>query len=502
MKDLISLIISMLLGTLTVAAHQTVAPQSCRRGIPRPEQYNVLHRGAPNAQPKQAGGSYYHGELHQLTVLVSYNDRSFKDSEAATLAQWNKILNTRNLTEEPFSGSVHDYFYDQSYGSFSLTFDLQFVQVSGNAAKYASTEDDDENSQYLLQDIMQVLAGRDIDWSLYDWNGDGFINQLLIIYAGHSMSDTPGGGDLIWPHQWWMSDHRKDRQPGVYCNPIPVSYSGKDYMIDCYCAVPELTNKNDYGSFGTLCHEFTHCFGFNDLYYGRMSYLGSWDLMDIGNYNGNGFCPVGYSAHERWIMGWLTPTELTNDTTVTGMPALIDVPQAYLIRNDGYPNEYYIVENRQMRGWDAGIPGNGVIVFHIDFDPQIWTSIYTFPNTDQSQHYLIIPANNNSYTSAISNWGYPYEGNNQLTHTSSPAATLWHAGADGTMLMNKSLTDIAVTDGLASFSFSLTKTGIKTPQTDSLQKSTILYHLGPIYIIRNAQGKVCKVLAPSPLKRS
>lgn len=125
-----------------------------------------------------------------------------------------------------------------------------------------------------------------------------------------------------------MSEHLKDKTPGVYCDPIPVTYNDKEYKVDCYCALAELTKNDDYGSFGTICHEYTHCFGFPDFYYGSKSYLGAWELMDYGNYNGNGYCPAGYSAYERWLMGWLTPTELTSATTVTDMPALNDKPQS------------------------------------------------------------------------------------------------------------------------------------------------------------------------------
>ena len=144
--------------------------------------------------------------------------------------------------EDPFKGSVHDYFFDQSYGDFSIIFDLIYVQVSGDAEKYASTWSDDENSQYLVEDVMEELLKRDIDWSLYDWNDDGYINQLLIIYAGNGMHDS-SGSNLIWPHQWWMSEHLKNRQEGVYCEPIPVSSGDKDYLVDCYCALNELTKN-------------------------------------------------------------------------------------------------------------------------------------------------------------------------------------------------------------------------------------------------------------------
>jgi len=488
------IIVSLLLSlvTLTVVAQEDMPLRGCRVGTPRPVGM-ALRRGAPTGVTKHTGGDFYHGERHQLTVLAAFNDRLFKGDEAATITQWNKIFNTENLTENPFKGSVHDYFMDQSYGDFNLVFDLVYVQVSGNAEKYASTQADDENSQYLVQDILEVLKTRNIDWSLYDWNGDGFINQLLVIYAGHGMNDS-SGSNLIWPHQWWMSEHLKDKQEGVYCDPIPVNYGGKKYKVDCYCALAELTKNDDYGSFGTICHEYTHCFGFPDFYSDK-SYVGAWELMDMGNYNGEGYSPAGYSAHERWLMGWLTPTELTTATTVSNMPALSDEPKAYLIRNDGYQNEYYIVENRQQDGWDASLPGNGIIVSHVDYDAPLWVSVTSYVNTSSRQHYLIFPANDITSTSKtiIKNWSYPYYNNNSLTNSSTPAAIVWNANSDGKKFMNKPLTNMTVTGGLASFNFTATPTGLGALPSTLGQQPTVLYRFGSIDIIRTADGKTHKV---------
>lgn len=469
-------------------------------GTPRPEGM-ALRRDASVGVTKQTGGDFYHGERHQLTVMVEFNDRAFKGDEEATLAQWNLIFNAKDLKEPPFKGSVHDYFYAQSYGNFDLIFDLVYVKVKGDAVKYAS-DDYDENSQYLVQDIMEVLSTRHIDWSLYDWNGDGFVNQLLIVYAGHGMNEFSSATDLIWPHQWWMSEHLKDGKDGVYCDPVPVTYEGKEYKVDCYCALAELTKNNDYGFFGTICHEYTHCFGFPDFYMGSKSYVWRWDIMDYGNFNGDGYCPAGYSAHERWLMGWLTPTELKEETTITDMPALSDAPQAYLIRNDGFKDEYYIVENRQQKGWDESLPGRGILVFHVDFDPVLWVSVTTYVNTYSRQHYLIFPANNLNFTSKsiCKDWAYPYQKGesltnlltNSLTNTSTPAAELWNANSDGTLFMNKPITNMDVQDGKASFDFmkSATDIGIQTVSGTA----QVLCEYGPIRIVRTADGTVKKVM--------
>ena len=494
LRRTLSSVLLLLFFMLTASAQDMTVRTGCRRGTPRPEGL-VMRRGAPDSQPKQVGGDFYHGERHQLVVLAAFNDRAFKGDEAATLEQWNKIFNAENLTEAPFYGSVHDYFLAQSYGDFSIVFDLLYVKVSGDAVKYASDATADENSQYLVQDIVDVLNNRnDIDWSLYDWNGDGFVNQLLIVYAGQGMNDYDPSSysDLIWPHQWWMSEHLKDRQEGAYCDPIPVTYDGKEYKVDCYCALAELTRSNDYGSFGTICHEYTHCFGFPDFYYGSTKYVAGWDLMDSGNYNGDGYQPAGYSAHERWLMGWLTPVELDDATAITDMPALADEGRSYLIRNDGHENEYYFVENRQPLGWDAALPGNGIMVFHIDYDPGLWTSASVYVNAPSEQHYIVFHAND---TYSYSGWAYPYNDNDSLTNLSQPAATLWHENLDGTKLMNKSLHDMTVVDGLASFRFAVsTPTGIQERKAEGTPKE--LYRIGPVGILRYPNGETKKVVKP------
>lgn len=454
-------------------AQQAMAQRGCRpqlmsKGVPAyvSETRRAALEGSDDEQTKD---STYIGNRHQLVVLAAFSDTVFSANETETIEHWEKVLNAENFEEEPFQGSVHDYFRDQSYGQLNLNFDVHYITVD-KASKYRSTARDDENSKYLVQDIVDSLKKMDIDWSLYDWNGDGYMNQLLIIYAGKGMNDG-GGTNSIWPHQWWMSMHEN-------CGPISISYNDKTYLVDSYCCVNELSNDVNGSTFGTICHEYSHCFGLPDFYNGSAKYVGEWDLMDCGNYNGKGFVPTGYSAFERMYMGWLTPEELTADTTITDMPALNDEPTAYMVRNDGHQDEYYIIENRQQTKWDSKVPGNGIVIFHVDYNKRVF--LYDWVNTTSRQRYTIFAANNNPQTyisSFLAGWPYPSAaGNNALTNTSAPAAKLNNMNTDSTYLMSKPITNMAVDNGLASFDFMKKIVPEDTTQTDTTSTDIITIH--------------------------
>ena len=443
-----------------VQATDSIRRRSCRTGTPRP-QSSLRH-----APVMQRGENTFIGTRHQLVVLASFQDLDFQDDDATTMAKWDRIFNAEHLSEAPYIGSIHDYFQAQSYGKLDLRFDLVMLKLPGKRHKYRSTLYDDENSQYMVDDIIDALQQQGIDWSPYDWDGDTFVNQLLIIYAGKGMN--AGGDDSsIWPHQWWLSQHLdlQTEVPGDYRDCRTMVQGTQVYSIDSYCCVQEIIQvPNVETSFGTICHEYSHCFGFPDYYYDSNLVVGEWDIMDYGLYNGKGFRPCGYSAHERWLMGWLSPIELTESGHFTNIPPLSDEPCAYLIRNNGFKDEYYIIENRQQRGWDGDLPGQGLLIFHVDFEETLWTSTIQPVNSTVLKRYELFHAN--SFESKDSkDWAYPYilwntqndsilKLNRELTNTSEPAALLNHPNADGQRLMSKPITQMTInTAGLASFQF-------------------------------------------------
>ena len=263
--------------------------------------------------------------------------------------------------------------------------------------------------------------------------------------------------------------------------------------VDTYACSSELNGDGNLDGIGTFCHEFSHCMGFPDLY--DTSYDGGWfgmgdfDLMNHGSYNGDSKCPAGYSAYEKAECGWLTLKDMTDieqETSIAGVQPMSADGDAYIIKNKGHKDEYYILENRQKTGWDSYLPASGLMVTHVDYDADAWD--WNMPNTpgeyedekgvtktNDHQRLTIFRAGNSSSDYGDSSDLYPYSGNNSLTTTSMPAATLYNTNSDGSKYMHVAITDIAIAaDGTASFTLSKEEhQGGDVPVTPS--GSTMLY---------------------------
>ena len=185
--------------------------------------------------------------------------------------------------------------------------------------------------------------------------------------------------------------------------------------------------------------------------------MGTWDLMCQGNYNDNGFTPAGYTAYEKYAAGWISPIELKENTSVSGIKPLADGGDAYIFRNPNHADEYYLIENRQQKGWDAALAGSGIMINHIDYNLKAWN--YNIPNSmmagvNDHERMTFVPADNVKSEKTEEYDAWPYGNKNRLANNTTPACTSYNLNTDGTKLMNIILSDMAIAaDGTASFTF-------------------------------------------------
>ena len=328
----------------------------------------------------------YLGEKRGLVILVSFPDIPFQDE--TSIQVWNDIINQEGYAESGAPGSVSDYFYDQSYGQFQLKFDVFGpIKAAHDHAYYGQNKDWGEPTGWFDQNVGELVeeACRGIAdivrFSDYDWDGDGEVDQVFLLYAGHGENDYwSSDSTVIWPHMATLSGDWEGYEDGLLLQGV---------RIDTYACSNELTRSNKLAGMGTICHEFSHCLGLPDLYNTDIGYsvVGSYDLMDQGCYNGNHWCPVGYSSYERFACGWLTPFEIVNPHAVIGadpdneitrgdplqsIRPLIRYPHAGIYRSSSEANDYFLIENRLKESWDSFIPQAGLLAWHIDYDEQAW----------------------------------------------------------------------------------------------------------------------------------
>ena len=404
------------------------------------------------------GGEHepYTGKKKGLILLVDFTNKKFEDDHTPEL--YNDIANKVGFQSDlGFIGSVKDYFLAQSGGLFELDFDVVGPLSMPKTYGYygANTKGDDTNPGLMIATACE-MADEYVDFKDYDWDGDGEVDQVFVIFAG--LGEAAGGdANTIWPHEWHL-------QYNDYGKTLTLD----DVIIDTYACGPELSIMQSYTGYktviegiGTICHEFTHCLGIPDIYdtaYGGGYGMGAWDLMSSGSYNGNSYIPAGFTSYEKMYCGWSQPIELKNDTTITDMKPLSEGGESYIIYNDANRNEYYLLENRQKTGWDAAIPGNGLLVIHVDYDPICWqynfVNNYTsHPEYNDHERLTVIAADNNRNTSDAATDAYPYKEKDSLTNNSLPRAELYNLNPDGIHYTSKPITNIKQENGLVSFVF-------------------------------------------------
>lgn len=426
---------------------------------------------APYSENRQFGSQQMppklEGKKKGLVILVNFKD--IKMQVANPKETFMNLMNTEGYKEHGQYGSVRDYFFEQSYGKFEFQFDVVGpVELPQTMAYYGeNVKGFDGRADEMVLDAC-LAADSEVDFSDYDWNHTGKAEQIFVIYAGYAESN---GADskTVWPHQSYV--YTRDGRNLVLDGTIVKKYACSSELNGLEGVV--------LNGIGTICHEFSHCFGLPDFYDtsgGDAWGMNRWSLMDYGSYNDSGNTPIGYTAYERMMCGWLEPIVLDTPQAVRNMPALSDEPVAYAILNDANADEYYLLENRQLKGFDSKMYAHGMMVVHVDYDARAWT--YNTVNINKKrQRVSIIPADNhygqwNDMASYASDLFPGLRGVRELTDTSVPKALLHTPNSKGVNLMSKPIYNISESNGLISFDFmNGGSTDIVATESESVNKS-------------------------------
>lgn len=353
-------------------------------------------------------------------ILINFADKQMTTPKENYI----NLINGTNYTENGCTGSFRDYFLDNSRRLFHFDADvIGPVTLSKNMAYYGGNDDNgnDSHPQEMAAEACRLASQQGVDFSKYDFDNDGVVDAVHIIYPGKG-EEAYGGEDAIWSHKW-----------NIY---PPITLNGK--TVEVYSCSAELSYSDDWACIGTIVHEMSHVFGLPDLYdtdYGESGGnavdLDAFDVMSGGSYNGDSKMPPLHNAWSRIQMGWLTQTELDDSCVVRLYPAeQATHAMTYTTQEKG---EYFVLDYRGDESkWDGEIPGYGMLVFAVNENVEMvdypgysaWD--YNCINCDpDNRGFYIKQANGGNTSNARMGEGTPFPGstgNRSFTDDTEPSS--------------------------------------------------------------------------------
>lgn len=387
-----------------------------------------------------------------LIVLIQYNDKEFSREDYPTVI--NDMVNQQNYTgfdNNQRTGSVRDYFTDNSEGKFQPQFDV-VGPYTVNYSQYDANVNGGKCRKILVDALNQADA--DVNFKNYDGDSDGAVDLVFFIMAGNGANYGGNDENLWWPHRSVIFD--EDKHTYIYKDGV---------MLWDYASATELCGHTAYpqsvfiDGIGTICHEFSHVLGLPDFYdsdyeeNGQSVTPGDWSLMDSGCYLDNAFTPAGYSLYERYMVGFTDNLEAISQPGDYTLEPLANNQKGYRL-NTPEPNEFFVMENRQKNAfkWDAYLPGNGMLVHRVDLSNQsVWQS-NTVNANPKHNYYELLRADGVKGGASASD---PFPGSkkvHELTNVSSPANLKTWAGKENQFGLTNILQD---TDGNITFTIDI-----------------------------------------------
>ena len=317
------------------------------------------------------------GDVRGLVVLVQFSDIKFKRDNAQE--EYLNYLNQEGYSNYGMIGSARDFFIKNSSGKYRPTFDVAGpITLKGTRDSYGSLVDSRNiaaGAVKAVKEAMDSLVAQNVDFSPYDSDGDHVVDFVYMIYAGVGSADTDVQS-AIWPHSY-NAPKRLTRNYSMDRYACSSEIDGQAYMLR--------KSTDALSGIGTFCHEFSHVLGLMDHYDVTYSGTGTkpfytpgrWDLMDAGSYdcptnkyNTTSCSPANMSAFERYSLGWLEPRRLEISDTTFVLKSILE--NDGLVLTSDNDNEYYFVDFRLQEDFDKGLPNQGLLIWHINYNRYNW----------------------------------------------------------------------------------------------------------------------------------
>ncbi len=287
--------------------------------------------------------SYAQEEHRALIIPVKFNDLQISAS-AETL--------------DSLSAELSKYFNAQFRDSISFVFDVsREVLVNGSYTTFGTNQSfrRDALAHKMALTIYKTLYDQ-TDFSIYDNDRDGYVNDIILFTPG--ISESAGGGEnQFWPQ--YIELENKD---------IPYSLR---IRLKGFAIAPEMNAAGETAGINIMAHEFGHILGLKDMYDtddessgGTCTGLGITSLMDIGLENDGGNTPPNLNAIEREILG-NGRCELLDSAGLYTLEPIHLNGRYFKLPSQG-ESRYYLIENRRAEGYDAHIGGEGMLIYKVD----------------------------------------------------------------------------------------------------------------------------------------
>lgn len=361
------------------------APASLQPHLRRPSPERATRMtAAPGAVSPVRSGS------HPLLVLVVNFTPS--TSRGTTASQWrDHFFGT--------SQSVAHFWSIASHGRVSFvpatesqgTVNDGIVEVTLGTAHPDTADMVDSRNHQITRDAV-LAANSFVDFASYDTNSSASLDTdelhlFIVVRGAEAAYGSDPCGPTVWGHRWCVSG--APAPPVVDGVSVASCSAGTaDGARGAYIQIGEahctLAQPNRIATIGISAHELGHDLGAGlpDLYDYDDSHagVGDWSLMAGGSWNWvaggeQGGMPALPDAWCRWFLGALTPTQVTSTQAISlpqvtsaggtshGVFQLLPNPGGVEVGGSG---EYFLLENRQLASYDAGLPGAGLLIWHVD----------------------------------------------------------------------------------------------------------------------------------------